>query len=131
MTTATTSTKTEQKVCAQTFASLASLAILTHFIHEVVALFGDVPVAQPIIGLVIVGATITAALAWYRMGRRLRRTLAVVLGVFWSLAAFEHVANIAGGGAALDYTGLLTFGGGLLLVLAAFWDHYRPLEPTL
>jgi steroid 5-alpha reductase family enzyme len=127
--TATTSTQAEPKVCAQTFASLASLAILIHFVHEMVVLVGEVPAVQAVIGGVLVAATLGVTVAWYRLGKATRRTMAVVLGALWAAAASEHLINVAGG-SALDYTGLLTFTGGLVLIFAAYWDHHRPMEPT-
>lgn len=131
MTTAGTTTRTEPRVCAQTFAGLASLGILVHFVHELFAEGGELPVVQVIVGAVVVGATVALAAAWYRLGRRTRRTLAVVLGLFWALVASEHVVAVLTGGTALDVTGLLTVLGGVTLVVAAYWDHVRPLESAL
>lgn len=131
MTTATTpaaATRTEPKFCAQSYASIASLAILVHFVHEVVVLFGDVSLVQPAVGLVAVAATLGVTGAWYHLARRTRRSVAVVLGALWALAASEHVINAVQNGSALDYTGVLTFAGGLTLIFAAYWDHRRPLD---
>lgn len=130
MTTATTSTSSQQKVCAQSLAALASVGILIHFVHELATELGTAPVIQFVIGAVVVAATLATMALWYRMSRTVRRALAVVLGSLWAIAASEHVGNLAGDAAAIDYTGLLTFAGGLLLVFAAFYDHVRPMEPT-
>jgi len=127
MTTAHTEVRQEPKVCAQTFASLASLGILVHFGHEVVS---GAPSAEVVVGAVMVGLTIAVAAAWYRLGRTARRALAGIVGALWSLAASEHVTQALSGGTFLDVTGLLTFAGGLLLVFAAYWDHHRPLEQS-
>ena len=130
MTTATTSTRSEQKVCAQMLTGIAAVGISIHFIHEAVVLFGEVPLFQQIVGLVLVAATWALGAAWYRMSRATRRGAAGVLGLFWAMAAgSEHLGNLGDAGA-LDYTGLLTFAGGLLLIVAAFYDHFRPMEPT-
>ena len=126
--TTTTLQRSEPKLCAQTISGIAVLAILVHFVHEVAALWGDVPLAQPAAGFVALAVTFGVGAAWYRMTPVVRRTLNVILGLLWSVAAFEHVANAAAGGSAIDYTGLLTFAGGLALVFAAYWDHIRPLE---
>ena len=124
--TTTTLQRSEPKACAQTISGIATLAILVHFVHEVVALWGDVSMAQPAAGLVALAVTFAVGAAWYRMSPIVRRTLAVILGLLWSLAAAEHVANLTAGGTLIDYTGLLTFGGGLALVFAAYWDYHRP-----
>ena len=128
MNTATAPTRSEQKVCAQSLASLASLAILIHFVHEAIALFGDVPVVQPIVGVVAVAATVGLTLGWYRLSTLARRTGAAVLGSLWALAASEHLGNAVAGATAIDYTGLLTCAGGLILAFAAYYDYHRPLE---
>ena len=131
MTTISTQTTEEPKVCAQTFASLASLGILVHFGHEIVAMGGDFRAAEVAVGAVLVAATLGVTAAWYRLRRTPRRVLAVLIGALWSTAASEHLLNLGAGGEALDVTGLLTFGGGLMLAFAAFWDHHRPLERSL
>ena len=126
--TTTTLQRAEPKVCAQMISGIAALAILIHFVHEVVALWGEVPMAQPAVGLVLLAVTFGVGAAWYRMTPAVRRTLNVLLGLLWSIAAFEHVSNVASGGSAIDFTGLLTFAGGLALVFASYWDHIRPME---
>ena len=126
--TTTTLQRSEPKVCAQMISGIAALAILVHFVHEVVALWGDVPIVQPAAGFVFLAVTFGVGATWYRMTPVVRRSLNVILGLLWSIAAFEHVSNVAAGGTAIDYTGLLTFAGGLALVFAAYWDHIRPME---
>jgi hypothetical protein len=126
MTTARTAVRREPKVCAQTFASLASLGILVHFGHETIT--GAATTAEVLAGGLMVVSTLAVTAAWYRLSRTVRRALAGVLGALWSVAATEHVLHAVGGGTLLDVTGLLTFLGGLLLVFGAYWDHHRPLE---
>jgi hypothetical protein len=128
MTTAHTEIRQEPKVCAQTFASLASLGVLVHFGHEIIA--GGAPTAETLAGVAMVVSTLAVTAAWYRLGRTARRALAGVLGALWSLAASEHVLHAVSGGTLLDVTGLLTFAGGLLLLFAAYWDHHRPMEES-
>lgn len=130
MTTATVETRQEPKICAQSLASFASLGILIHFVHEMVTLFGELPTWQVAVGVLVVAATVAVAAAWNKLGRIPRRVLAVVLGVLWAVAASEHLVNLGNGGEGLDFTGVLTFLGGLVLVFAAYWDHHRPYEPS-
>ena len=131
MTDTTTQTREEPKVCAQTFASLASLGILVHFGHEMVTLAGDLPAAQVVAGVVVVATTLGLAAAWYRMPPTPRRILAVVLGALWAVAASEHLLNLGGSGSALDLTGVLAFAGGLTWAFAAYWDRRTLRERSL
>lgn len=127
-TTASSQTREEPKFCAQTFASLASIGILIHFVHEAFTVFGDLPGVQIAVGIVVVLATLGLTAAWYKLGRAMRRTFAAILGVLWTAAASEHLAALSDGGSALDYTGLLVVAAGLALVFAAYWDYHRPME---
>lgn len=127
MTTTWAPTSTETKVCAQTFAGLASLGIVTHVAHELIS--GEPASAGEAAAVVVAaGAVVTLTLAWYRLGRTPRRVLAVVLGALWALAASGHAVATVTGGTALDVTGVLAVVGGLLLAFAAYWDFHRPLE---
>lgn len=127
--TTTTATLSEQKICAQSIGSMAAAGILVHFIHELIVLWGDVPVVQPAVGVVAVAATVALVGLWYRTSKTTRRAFAAILGALWALFASEHLGNVlSGSSTALDITGLLTFAGGLALLFAAFFDYYRPLE---
>lgn len=131
MTTTTAVTRSEPKLCAQSFASIGAIALLVHFIHEGFAVGADLPAAQIAVGLTVMAATLTLVGAWYRLGKPLRRTAAALLGALWVVAASEHVANVVDGSpVALDYTGFFALAGGLILAFAAYWDAHRPFEPT-
>ena len=56
MTTATTQSISEQKVCGQFFASVASAGILIHFIHEAFAVSSGTSALQLTAGVALVGA---------------------------------------------------------------------------
>lgn len=128
MTTAYTQARTEPKICAQSWAALASVGILVHFVHEIFVVSGPTRGLELAAGAVFVSATIATTAQWYRMKRGTRRGVAAVLGVLWTVAASEHAIAAFNGGSAVDFTGLLTFAGGLILVFAAYWDYRRPME---
>lgn len=130
MTTADTRTSTEPRICAQTFAGLASLGIGIHVAHELIS--GEpASTAEAVVVVVAAGAVIALTGAWYRLGRTPRRVLAVLVGAFWAVAASGHALATVTGGTALDVTGVLAVVGGLLLAFAAYWDFHRPLERSL
>lgn len=128
MTTATKRTPEEAKACGQFFASLGATGILIHFVHELFTVFSDLPAVQVAVGVLLAAATVAVPAAWYKLNPAVRRALAAVLGAIWTIAASEHLFNLAGDGGALDYTGLLTVLGGLTLIFGAYWDYHRPLE---
>jgi hypothetical protein len=127
--TTTTATQSQTKVCAQTISSIAVLLIGVHFAHEGFTVLGDLPVVQVAVGVTVFVAMVALVGLWYRTAPAVRRTLAVVLGALWSVAASEHLGNLSDG-SALDYTGVLAFVGGLVLAFAAYWDASRPVEPA-
>lgn len=127
--TSATATRSNPRICAQTIASFGAFGILVHFVHELFAEAGGMPVAQIAIGITAVAATLAITAVWYRTPKTARRAIAVALGAIWALLAGPHLAEtVSGSSSALDYTGLLTFAGGLTLVFAAYWDHHRPYE---
>ena len=129
MTTAiSTSTRQEPRVCGQSLAGMASLGIVIHVVHEFATSSGDIPAWQAIVLVGVLGATLALVVGWHRLPRTLRRSLAVVLGLLWALAATEHLVNLASGVTAPDRT--LVFLGGLTLLFAAYWDYRRPVERT-
>src|SRR5688572_12351511 len=101
MTTATSPSRPEPKICAQTLASIASLGILIHVVHELFAGGAGSGIQTAVVVATLV-ATLAVTAAWYRMARGTRRAAAVVLGLLWAVAASEHVMNVADGGSALD-----------------------------
>lgn len=122
------STRQEPRVCGQSLAGMASLGIAIHVVHEFATSSGDMPAWQAIVLVAVVGATLALAVGWHRLPRTPRRSLAVVLGLLWAVAASEHLVNLASGVTALDLTGILVFVGGLILIFAAYWDYRRPVE---
>lgn len=82
MTTAGTTTRTKPKFCAQTFAGLASLGILVHFVHELIVEGGALPAvltggtASDVTGLLTIlgGGTLVFAAYWDHV-RPLERAL--------------------------------------------------------
>jgi drug/metabolite transporter (DMT)-like permease len=127
--TAKTATTTPPTYCAQTFAAAGSLGIVGHVVHEGFTELRDAAPGAVVVLVVAVAATAALTALWYRLGTRTRRAVAAVLGVLWVLAASEHVVALLGGdGTALDWTGLLAVAGGVLLIVAAYWDAHRPYE---
>ncbi len=124
-----TPTRQESKVCGQTIASLAALGITIHVVNEAFTEFRDLPAFQIVIVSLVFLTTLAVTAAWYRMRPVLRRVLAVVLGLLWTLAASEHLFHLLGNGpSVIDLTGVLAFLAGPTLLFAAYWDHHRPMD---